>query len=62
MLPPHYIVGDSAKVIEIDHDAGVVYCETIREITVKPSVDYLLPSTDQVSRWLMVRIPSLVCP
>ena len=42
------VTADSAKVIEIDHDAGIVYCETIKEISVKPSIDYLLPTSDQV--------------
>ena len=43
-----FVTADSAKVIEIDHDAGIVYCETIKEISVKPSIDYLLPTSDQV--------------
>ncbi|XP_067935023.1 ankyrin repeat domain-containing protein 13B-like [Watersipora subatra] len=38
-----------AKVLEIDHDAKVVYSETIKEITHSPNLDLLLPSSDQVS-------------
>ena len=40
---------NSAKLLEVNHDAGVVYSETIQEFTTPPSVDLLLPSADQVS-------------
>lgn len=41
-------LAENVQVLEIDHDAGVVYCETIQEITNRPSIDLLLPVADQV--------------
>ena len=43
-----YLLADCAKVLELDHDARVVYCETIKEITNSPNIDILMPTSDQV--------------
>ncbi|KAF6025635.1 ANKRD13D [Bugula neritina] len=52
------IEGDRTQVLEIDHDAGVVYSEIIQDIVVKPSMEQMRPSLDQISERLTAPVVS----